>query len=108
MAAITNNVSGAYATMVKLSDGSIARLSDFLRSPGVLTIAGYVSGAYDAQVKTDAGVIKPLAEYWKTPGADLIIGSTQGTGYGGMIKDADGNLQTLSNQARIQYVPPGP
>lgn len=106
MAAITNNVSGAYATMVKLSDGSIARLSDFLRAPGVLTITGYVSGGYNAQVKTSGGVIKALADYWKTPGGDTITGSTQGTGYGGMIKDADGNLQTLSNQARIQYVGP--
>lgn len=111
MAAISStnpNVSGAYATMVKLSDGSITLLANFLRAPGVLTIAGFVSGAYSAYVKTDAGDIKALSDYWKTPGDDLIAGSTQGTGYGGMIKDADGNLQTIANQARIQYVAPGP
>jgi len=106
MAAITNNVSGAYATMVKLSDGSISTLSNFLRAPGVLTITGYVSGAYNAQIKASGGSIKPLAEYLKTPGAETITGSTQGTGYGGMILDAAGAFQTISNQARIQYVGP--
>lgn len=111
MAAISStnpNVSGAYATMVKLSDGNITSLANFLRAPGVLTITGFVSGGYNAQVKTSAGAIKALADYWKTPGADTIAGSTQGCGYGGMIKDADGVLQTIANQARIQYVAPGP
>lgn len=107
MAAISStnpNVSGAYATMVKLSDGSITSLANYLRAPGVLTITGFLSGAYNAQIKTSAGAIKALADYWKTPGADTITGSVQGTGYGGMIKDADGALLTISNQARIQYV----
>lgn len=107
MAAIsaTNpNISGAYATMVKLSDGSITQLANYLRAPGALTITGFVSGAYNAMVKTSGGTIKALADYWKTPGAETITGATQGSGYGGMIKDADGALQTIANQARIQYV----
>lgn len=107
MAAISStapNVSGAYATMVKLSDGSIDSLANFLRAPGGRTITGFLSGAYNAQVKTSAGVLKALAEYWKTPGGDTIAGSSQVLGYGGVIKDADGNLQTIANQARIQYV----
>lgn len=111
MAAISStnpNVSGAYSTMVKLSDGSITSLANFLRAPGVLTIIGFISGAYNAQVKTSAGAIKALADYWKTPGADTISGDSQVLGYGGMIKDADGALLTIADQARIQYVPPGP
>lgn len=107
MAAInaTNpNISGAYATMVKLSDNSIDTLANFLRAPGGRTITGYISGAYGAQIKTSAGAIKALADYWKTPGGDTITGSVQGTGYGGMIKDANNALLTISDQARIQYV----
>ncbi|AEE53733.1 hypothetical protein [Haliscomenobacter hydrossis] len=111
MAAIsstTPNISGAYSTMVKLSDGSITSLANFLRAPGVLTITGYISGAYNSMVKLSDNTIVELAAYWKTPGALTIAGSTQVLGYGGMIKDADGNLQTIANQARIQYVAPGP
>ena len=67
MAKKTISVRGAYEDQVKLKDGRLVTLSQYLeekaKKPTTPNIVGVIRGAYATQVKTKSGKILDLSEF---------------------------------------------
>ncbi len=70
---ITAKVSGAYRTLVKLSDGSIMDLADYWTNPAGRTIEVQLAGAYGSMgSKADLSITSMAADISATGGKDVI------------------------------------
>lgn len=93
--ATTGFVRGAYATMVKVNDGSndkIIPLAEYQANPTGLTIVGTISGGYEEIIENSNGDQKRLSDHLRSPGGHTIAKSIK-TGYESVIEQ-DGNTQS--------------
>lgn len=95
---VTNVSSGAYGTMVLLSDGSIEKLGKFYQNKNGRTINRPLAGAYANLANSPNGIIAVAADV-KASGGKQIAGGLLG-GYNDLVV-VDGQLVSLT--AKIDH-----
>ncbi|MEL6837158.1 MAG: hypothetical protein AAFP77_29405 [Bacteroidota bacterium] len=102
--ATTGIIRGAYATMVKVSDGSnekIIPLTEYQANPDGLTITGSISGGYEEIIENSNGELKPLSDHLRDPGGHTVAKAIR-TGYESVIENDGTTVSSITAAVAAQ------
>lgn len=98
MATINAIVRGAYATIIRLQNGTVTTIADYRRSNSTEPITGVMQGAYTELIQNSDGQFIPLVDHLRSTGGQLISKVASGS-YPALVKAGTTAMTLIEYQA---------